>query len=355
MPEMFSWLSQYREFFFGAFVLLILILSPRGLAGIIGRAWDLVAGRRLRNALRKVVDTGTLIGTTPDPAALRLPERPVNDGSVPAVEYSDVTIAYGGNVAVDRLSFSVRPGTIHGIIGPNGAGKTTMLNALTGQVGVVSGRVLVDGDVVREHGGGVAPRRLSRRGVARTFQTPIVIPDRTVLENVKLGLYAFGRSGIIGGTLKSPRVQRAEAEAGRRAAEALALVGFRSPLDTEVSLLGFGDLRKLEIARAIVSDPVVLLLDEPTSGLETDVASEILARLRELQNRSDSRLTIIIVEHNVPLILGHCDDVTAMADGRVIASEPASSIRNNPEVRQSYLGEQLEMEDLAGDEDQAHA
>jgi ABC-type branched-subunit amino acid transport system ATPase component/ABC-type branched-subunit amino acid transport system permease subunit len=355
IPEVFRGLENYREFFFGALVLVILIASPRGLAGLLSDAWQRIASPRVRAAVRKLGDSGLTIGGQADPGVLLEPLPLGALDGVAAVEYRGVTIAYGGNVAVDDLSFVVRPGTIHGVIGPNGAGKTTALNALTGQVGLVSGQILVNGEVVRSPGGGVPTRKLLRHGIARTFQTPIVIPDRTVLENVKIGLYPFGKSGIIGGTLKPPRVRRSEAEAARRAVAALELVGFEREVSAPVSQLSFGELRKLEIARALVSEPSVLLLDEPTSGLEPEVASEILSMLRGLQAKASRPLTIIIVEHNVPLILRYCDDVTAIAEGTLVASESAATIRHNPEVRRSYLGEQFEMEELEREESQRHA
>ena len=345
VPELSRSLDKYRELFFGVFLLVILILAPGGLAGLFRSGFRRLGGGRYEQAVRRLRarHAGSTAVPERDHSALRWRAPVALPDTTPAVEYRGVTVRYGGNVAVDELSFSVRRRTLHGLIGSNGAGKTTAINALTGQVAVAGGTIELDGEAIRARGGGVPTRALAGRGVARTFQTPNVIGELSALDNVKVGLYAFGRSGLVRGTLRLSGTRREEAEVRARSLDALARVGFDADVEGEVSKLSFGELRKLEIARAIAANPAVLLLDEPTSGLETDVADTILRQLKQLQADSPEPMTVIIVEHNVPLLFAHCDEVTAMAEGRAIASATPREIAADPAVRASYLGDQIDV------------
>jgi branched-chain amino acid transport system permease protein len=331
-------LEEYRSLLFGGILMTILILAPNGLAGAL---YD----------LRKRVTRRFHIAPPPDIASAEVREDALlprtaaaPDPAAPAIECRDVVVRYGGLVAVDGLSFSVERGHLHGLIGPNGAGKTTALNAITGLIRIHDGTISLGGDVIRGSGRGVPPWRLASLGVARTFQTPLVVPELTAAENVMLGLHAYLRAGVVGGSLKY-RVIRDEERAARvHAIEALERVGFAGAPGAEVRNLAFGELRKLEIARAIVSKPRLLLLDEPTSGLEMSAAELMLQMLKGLQGDRDDALTIVIVEHNVPLLFAHCDLVTAMVDGRAIITGVADELRRNKQLRASYLGEQIEVE-----------
>jgi len=360
LPEYMRSLQQYRQLFFGLALILILVLAPRGLAGLVHDAIDRVApglSRRTQATVSRLLGTAPRAGEQP---ALKARRRgaAATDPETPALEYRDVTVRYGGLTAVRELSFAVRRGQIHGLIGPNGAGKTTAINALCGLVSVASGEIVQDGEVIRGGRRSVASWRLAQHGVARTFQTPLVVPELSALENVVAGLHSQLRSGLITGTLKPRFVRREERAARSLAAQALERVGFDSDSAAPVGSLGFGELRQLEIARAIVTRPRLLLLDEPTSGLELEAAVAMLEQLRSLQAELEEALTVLIVEHNVPLLFSHCETVTAMIDGHAVITGTPDEVRAEPEVRSSYLGDQLIAEGVgrkAGEEMHAYA
>jgi ABC-type branched-subunit amino acid transport system ATPase component/ABC-type branched-subunit amino acid transport system permease subunit len=343
-PEVLRPLQEYRPLFFGAVLILILIVSPKGLGHIVGRAVDrtgLTRRLRRRAAPAALPERGIAL------AALR-PRAVVPDPEAPAVQFQNVTVRYGGLTAVDGLSLTVRPRSLHGLIGPNGAGKTTAINALSGLVRLEDGTIHSGGELVRRRGGGIPAFRLADVGIARTFQTPLLVPELTAVENVMVGLHSRLRAGVVSGSLKLGRTRREEAAARVLSLEALDRVDFGEDPDRPIRSLPFGALRRLEIARAIVSDPRVLLLDEPTSGLEMAAAEAILQMLRGLQRDREAALTIVIVEHNVPLLFTHCDTVTAMVDGRDVITSVPDDLRRDPRVRASYLGDQIEAEAAVG-------
>jgi branched-chain amino acid transport system permease protein len=355
-PEMMRSLGEYRQLFFGAMLLAILILAPRGLAGFVQGAYTRFAPnttREMRLRVDRLLDVAPRADEEPLPIKPHKAPAAVKDA--PAVEFNDVVVRYGGLVAVNGLSFTVRRGELHGLIGPNGAGKTTAINALSGLVGVQSGSILLDGHEVRGRRIGVPASGLAAYGVARTFQTPLVVPELSALENVMVGLHSQLRAGLVTGALNLGFVRREERAARQRSREVLDLLGFGIDPDVPVRTLGFGPLRKLEIARAIVGRPRLLLLDEPTSGLEVDAAVSMLEQLQELQRRSDGELTIIIVEHNVPLLFAHCGAVTAMVQGKDVITASPDLVRRDPDVRRSYLGEQLAVEEAVARTDSGSA
>jgi ABC-type branched-subunit amino acid transport system ATPase component/ABC-type branched-subunit amino acid transport system permease subunit len=358
VPEFLRGLQEYRQLFLGAVLLGILILAPRGLAGLVQDLFSRLAPRLTR---RTAVLVERALGTAPRPGEVpelrRRKARNAAQPGAPVLEFRDVTVRYGGLTAVRDLSFTVNRGEVHGLIGPNGAGKTTAINALSGLVGVAAGSILLNGKVLRSDRKGVASWRLAQYGIARTFQTPLVVPDLSALENVVAGLHSQLRSGIVTGTLKPGYVRREERAARALAHEALERMDFSGDPAAPVSMLGFGELRRVEIARAIVSRPQLLLLDEPTSGLELDAAVATLEHLRVLQRESDESLTVLIVEHNVPLLFTHCETVTAMIEGNAVITASPEAVRRDPQVRSSYLGDQLLVEDVAqhlDEEQRAH-
>lgn len=359
IPELMRGLDEHRPLLFGGVLLLVLVLAPKGLAGMLAAAGGRVAAfaRRRWPALeahaerRRAERTKAWREAAVDASALRRRKDVALDRAATAVAFQDVSVHYGGLVAVDRLDFTVASGALHGVIGPNGAGKTTMLNALSGLVRVQSGTILVGGESIRSAAGGVAPHGLAKRGIARTFQRPLIVPELDAVENVMVGLHAQMRSGIVTGALRPAFVRREERAARSLALEALERVSFGADVTAPVSLLPFGEVRRLEIARALVSRPRLLLLDEPTSGLEMDAAVAILSRLRTLMGDSDHSMTVVIVEHNVPLLFSHCDSVTAMVEGRAVVTGTPSEVRADAAVQASYLGEQVDIEkpaDVAG-------
>jgi ABC-type branched-subunit amino acid transport system ATPase component/ABC-type branched-subunit amino acid transport system permease subunit len=349
IPEYLRGLQQYRSLFLGAVLLGILILAPRGIAGLIYDAFGRFAPVLTRRAQLGV---SVALGVAPraEDAVAQLPSwRRADSGELTdtVLEFSGVTVRYGGLTAVRDLGFAVKRGEIHGLIGPNGAGKTTAINALSGLVGVAEGSIAVNGEVIRSSRKGVAPSGLARYGVSRTFQTPLVVPELSALENVVVGLHSQLRASLITGALKPGFVRREERVARAKALEALERLAFGGDPYAPVRTLGFGELRKLEIARAIVARPQLLLLDEPTSGLEIGAAVATLEQLRALQQESEHSLTVLIVEHNVPLLFTHCETVTAMIEGHAVITGTPDQVRADTRVRSSYLGEQIEVEERA--------
>jgi ABC-type branched-subunit amino acid transport system ATPase component len=248
-----------------------------------------------------------------------------------------VSVRYGGVRAVEDASFTVRRGTLHGIIGPNGAGKTTLLNAVTGLVALSAGTISL-GSVELRGRNGVPRRRLAELGVSRTFQTPLVVPELSSIDNVMLGLHTKLNAGLVAGALQTRTARTELAAAREECAAMLTSLGVDTDLDAPASTQGFGNLRRIELARSLVTGPRLLILDEPTSGLEVDDAHTTVELLRRLQHEEfGGALTILLVEHNVPLVFGLCDQVTAMHEGGVLITGDPATVREDPAVRESYL------------------
>jgi len=245
----------------------------------------------------------------------------------------DLTVRFGGVNALDKLSFNVSSGEIHGIIGPNGAGKTTAINALTGFVPRVSGEITFQGKVLSRN-----PRRVTELGITRTFQTPATFPGLTAIENVMSGGDHRLRAGVVRVLLGSRAARTEEAAARDAASVLLERVGFVPPVDTPVSELSFGEHRKVEIARALMFGPKLLLLDEPTAGLTAEEVQAVAVLLRQVVDESIEPLSVVLVEHNVPLVFSLSDTVTAFREGTAIASGTPSEVRATDSVIESYLG-----------------
>jgi branched-chain amino acid transport system ATP-binding protein len=250
-------------------------------------------------------------------------------------EASNIYVRFGGLVAVDGFSLSVQAGEAHGIIGPNGAGKTTAINALTGFVPRGGGQVLFDGKPLA-----ASPHGIAACGVGRTFQSPTLFSALSAVENVMCGGHLWTRAGLFGCILQGRRA-RAEERALRDAALGwLERVGFARSPDVEVAELPFGELRKLEIARALMADPRLLILDEPTAGLTPAEVGRIAQLLKSLRTKSGEPLSTVLIEHNVPLVFELCDRVTALDKGRIIACGTPRDVRQQQSVVESYLGSQ---------------
>lgn len=337
-PELMRGLEERRELFFGATVLAILIIAPRGVAGSLGSVARYVETRMRTVIRREAVVQREAVSAVP---VLWDEDGIVNGARAAGVEFDDLRVRFGGLVAVDGLSFTVAPGELHGLIGPNGAGKTTAINALTGFAPVDRGEIRVDGRVIRSASGGVASHLLSRNGIARTFQTPVVVADLTPVQNVMLGAHDRLRAGMIRGALRLPSAVREDAAAVDEARYLLDQLSFTGKHHSVSSSLGFADLRKIEMARALAQRPRLLLLDEPTSGLELGTAAAIVEFLIQLKSQRGTEFTIVLVEHNVRLVFGYCDSVTAMEAGREVVTGPPSVVRSNERVREAYLGPQI--------------
>ena len=242
-----------------------------------------------------------------------------------------LTRRFGGVTAVDSVSMNVGAGEIRGLIGPNGAGKTTTLNLISGLTAPTSGRMtLVEQDVTGE-----PAHRLAERGVRRTFQNLKLFTDLTVLQNVMIGLHTNGKSGVIEAILATSKQRREEKMMLRDSLTALETVGLVDKADSPASALAYGHRRLLEIARAIVARPTLLLLDEPAAGLNATEAEALVALIRRINAQG---VTVVLVEHHMDVIMAACSRITVLNYGQKLAEGTPAEIRANKSVIEAYLG-----------------
>ena len=242
----------------------------------------------------------------------------------------NVTMRFGGLVAVDDVSLTVHSGEIVGLIGPNGAGKTTFFNCLTGLYKPTAGEVRFAGQLLPPK-----PRQVVIAGMARTFQNIRLFPNMTALENVMVGRYSRTSSMAMTSILRGPKYRREEAETRDRAVELLEYVGMKGQGSHLARNLPYGDQRRLEIARALATDPKLLLLDEPTAGMnpqETRQAEGLIFKIR------DSGLAIVVIEHDMRFIFNLCDRVLCLVRGKPLIEGTAAQVQSDPRVIEAYIG-----------------
>jgi branched-chain amino acid transport system ATP-binding protein len=248
------------------------------------------------------------------------------------LEVRDVAVRFGGIVALDGVSFAVEAGSIVGLIGPNGAGKTTFFNCLSRLYPCDRGEILFEGRSLL-----ALPRhRIAGTGIGRTFQNVALFGSMSVLENVMLGAHSRSRSGFFSNALRLPRVGREERKTRAQAQRLLEMLHLQPLAATRVSELPFGTRKRVELARALAAEPRLLLLDEPASGLNHEEVGELGRLIRGL--REALRLTVLLVEHHMSLVMGISDRVVALNFGRVIAQGAPAEVRRHPDVIQAYLG-----------------
>jgi branched-chain amino acid transport system ATP-binding protein len=248
------------------------------------------------------------------------------------LQVRDVAVRFGGIVALDSVSFAVDSGSIVGLIGPNGAGKTTLFNCLSRLYQCDRGDIVFDGTSLL-----AAPRhRIARLGIGRTFQNVALFGSMTVLENVMLGAHCRSRSGFFANALRLPRVAAEESAIGEKSQRILGLLDLQGVAGVGVTQLPFGTRKRVELARALAAEPKLLLLDEPASGLNHEEVGELGALIRSLRDRL--RLTVLLVEHHMSLVMGISDRVVALNFGRVIAQGTPAEVRRHPDLIQAYLG-----------------
>lgn len=249
------------------------------------------------------------------------------------LEVKNLSISFGGLRAVDGFNLKIEKGMLYGLIGPNGAGKTTVFNLLTGVYKPNEGKVILDGKDIT----GKSIIDINKAGVARTFQNIRLFKDLSVLDNVKAGLHNHHPYSTIEGILRLPKYRKVEKEMDERAMEILKVFDLDSEADILASNLPYGKQRKLEIARAIATEPKLLLLDEPAAGMNPNETGELMETIRFVRKKFDT--TILLIEHDMKLVGGICEELTVLNFGQVLTQGKTDEVLNDPAVITAYLGE----------------
>lgn len=249
------------------------------------------------------------------------------------LEVKNLSIAFGGLKAVDDFHMTIEKGQLYGLIGPNGAGKTTVFNLLTGVYKPDTGSILLNEENIT----GKKTIDINRAGIARTFQNIRLFKGMSVLDNVKVGLHNHHVYSTVAGILRLPGYYRVEKEMNERAMELLKVFDLDKEAEYKASNLPYGKQRKLEIARALATDPKLLLLDEPAAGMNPNETSELMETIRFVRDNFD--MTILLIEHDMKLVSGICEKLTVLNFGQVLTEGDTADVLNDPQVITAYLGE----------------
>ncbi|MBD9196492.1 MAG: ABC transporter ATP-binding protein [Clostridiales bacterium] len=244
---------------------------------------------------------------------------------------NEATIRFGGLTAVDHVSFTVEKGQIFGVIGPNGAGKTTLFNLVSGVHKLTSGSITFNGKDV----GGLEPYQIAEAGIARTYQNINLFSNLTVLENAMIGRHTKSKSGLAAAIFRTPAQKREEAAIREKCMELLQFMGLEHKADLLAKNLSYGEQRRLEIARAMASEPQLLLLDEPAAGMNSTEKVELTEMIRKIR---DTGITILLVEHDMKLVMKITDRIAVLNFGELIALDEPQAVQNDPAVIAAYLG-----------------
>lgn len=248
------------------------------------------------------------------------------------LEFKDISISFGGLIAIDSLSFNVNEGEILGIIGPNGAGKTTLFNIISRFYRQDQGLILIN----KEDSSSLKPQDVIKKGIVRTFQNVELFKHMTVIDNLLVGQHRLLNYNIFSSLILTKKVRRKEKEAKERAFEILKTLGIESYAHYYPINLPYGIQKKVELARALVSNPKILILDEPAAGMNDTETIDLSQKIKELKEKFD--LTIIVIEHHMPFVMNTCDRIVVLNFGKKIAEGTPDEIKSNPQVIEAYLG-----------------